>query len=65
MHWSGKLRGPGFEPLTFELQPEVLAIFDSKGRNVASVAAVPVSADKAEQIEQSSLSDETPCSRRC
>jgi len=58
LHWGGKLRGPGFEPIQFELQPEVLAILDSKGRNVSSVAAVPVNADKAEQIKQIGLSDE-------
>jgi hypothetical protein len=58
LHWAGKLRGPGFEPLTFELKPEQLAITDSKGRPVSSVAALPVTADKAEALEAASLSDE-------
>jgi hypothetical protein len=58
MHWAGKLRGPGFDALTFELKPERLAITDSKGRDLVSVAAVPVSADQAEALEAAALSDE-------
>lgn len=58
LHWGGKLRGPGFESTQFELQPEVLAIFDSKGRNVSSVAAVPANVERAETIAQAALTDE-------
>jgi len=58
LHWAGKLRGPGFEPLTFELQSEVLAVFDSKGRNVSSVAAVPANLERAEAIASAVVSDE-------
>lgn len=58
LSWQGKLRGPGFEPLTFELQPQTLAITDSKGRPVSSVAAVPATGDRAEALEAAALSDE-------
>jgi hypothetical protein len=58
LHWAGKVRGPGFEPLTFELAPQTLAIVDAKGRPVASVAAVAVADDRAEALSAAALSDE-------
>lgn len=58
LHWGGKLRGPGFEPLTFELVSQRLAVTDSKGREVSSVAAVPATGERTEQLEQAALTDE-------
>jgi hypothetical protein len=58
MHWAGKIRGAGFEPIQLELVPQVLAIADAKGRNVASVAVLPVNADRVEAIQQATVSDE-------
>lgn len=58
VHWAGKLRGPGFEPVTFELAPQTLGVADSKGRPVASVAALPATGDRAEALEAAALSDE-------
>lgn len=58
LHWAGKIRGADFEPQTFELLPQTLAIVDSKGRNVQSVAVLPAGADRAEKLVQDSLSDE-------
>jgi hypothetical protein len=58
LSWGGKLRGPGFEPVQFELLPQTLAIVDSRGRSVPSVAALPVNDDKAEALGDAALSDE-------
>ena len=58
MHWAGKLRGPGFEPLRFELAAQTLEVHDSKGRAVISVAAMPTTDDRAEDLAQAALSDE-------
>lgn len=58
MHWAGKIRGPGFEPISFELLPQELAIQDTKGRPVYSVAALPANGDRAEVLEQAAQSDE-------
>jgi predicted transcriptional regulator len=44
--------------LTFELKPERLAITDSKGRDLLSVAAVPVSIDQAERLQEQALDAE-------
>lgn len=58
MHWAGKVRGPGFEPIQFELVPQVLAVADSKGRNVSSISVLPVNAERAETISAAGLDDE-------
>ncbi|MFO0470005.1 MAG: DnaB-like helicase N-terminal domain-containing protein [Pseudomonadota bacterium] len=58
LHWGGKLRGPGFEPIAMELVPQTLAIVDARGRAVASVAAVPASEQRLESIADAALTDE-------
>lgn len=59
LHWSGKMRGPNFDPIKFELKPRPLDGYaDAKGRSVNSVVAVYVADDAAEQIEQRELDDE-------
>lgn len=50
LHWQGKLRGPGFEPLQFRIKERALGIVDSKGRELKSVVAMPVSDREAEAI---------------
>ena len=50
LHWIGKLRGPGFEPVHFELQPTTAEILkDSRGRNITTVIARDLSRQEAEQ----------------
>lgn len=58
LHWAGKLRGPEFEPLRFELLPQSLGLPDERGRDVMSVAALPAGADRAEALEVAKLTDE-------
>lgn len=59
LHWAGKFRGPGFDPIRFELKPWQLAGYaDAKGRPVHSVVAVHVSDDHAEQIHAKELDDQ-------
>lgn len=58
LHWAGKLRGPGFDALQFELQPQVLGLTDTKGRHVHSVAVAPIGDDRAEALAERALSDE-------
>lgn len=58
LHWAGKLRGPGFEPITLELSPQTLAIVDAKGRPVFSVAAVVAGDERAEALAEAALTDE-------
>jgi hypothetical protein len=53
LSWTGKFRGPGFEPLTFKLEKiTTAALVDSKGRMIPTVRAVSVS--ELEQQMQSS-----------
>lgn len=59
LHWGGKMRGPNFDPIRFELHGVDLADYpDSKGRPTKSVAARHVPDDRAEQLEAKALDDE-------
>lgn len=59
LHWSGKFRGPTFDPVRLELQAwELRGVTDSKGRPVVSVVAAPVADDRAEQLEAKVMDDE-------
>lgn len=59
MHWQGKIRGPSFDPLTFELVPVTLnGVTDRKGRPVQSVAARHAEAERAAIVEQTAASHE-------
>lgn len=43
LHWSGKFRGPEFEPITFKMETVTCdAVRDSKGRHMPSVIARPI-----------------------
>lgn len=59
MHWAGKFRGPGFDPIRFELKSWPLAGYvDGRGRPVMSVVALHVPDERVEQIEARALDDE-------
>ncbi len=59
LHWGGKMRGPNFEPLRFELKPLELQDYpDHKGRPAISVAARYVPEERAEQLQAKDLDDE-------
>lgn len=54
-----KMRGPGFEPMTFRLEKVLCdALIDAKGRHIPSVRAVPVSDLDQEGITRSTRTDE-------
>lgn len=42
LHWNGKIRGPDFAPLDFRLLQVSTGTQDSKGRDVATVVAMPI-----------------------
>jgi energy-coupling factor transporter ATP-binding protein EcfA2 len=59
LHWAGKIRGAGFDPLRFELVPhELTGHKDCRGRAISSVAARHIPDERAEQIEVKALDDE-------
>ncbi len=59
LHWQGKLRGVGFEPLDFELVTKTSdEVKDKKGRLIPSVVAMPISEDKAMEMSREARSDE-------
>lgn len=59
LHHAGKIRGPTFEPIRFELVAvELAGHTDCRGRPIYSTAARPLHDDRAEQIEAKSLDDE-------
>jgi 5S rRNA maturation endonuclease (ribonuclease M5) len=59
LHWQGKLRGPGFEPLDFELKTETSkSVRDAKSRLIPSVAAHPITEEKAQELTEAARSDE-------
>jgi DNA polymerase I-like protein with 3'-5' exonuclease and polymerase domains len=53
LHHSDKIRGPGFEPITFRLETiRVEQLHDSKGRLIPTVRAVAISdADETAEVE--------------
>jgi hypothetical protein len=51
MHWLGKIRGPQFEPFSFEMHGVTSEkVKDAKGRLIPSVVALPVSEERAAQM---------------
>ena len=59
LHWQGKLRGPGFEPITFELERATSKkLLDAKGRPVRSVLARTMSEPEIETAERKRIRDE-------
>lgn len=47
LHWNGKIRGPDFAPLDFRLLNVATGLQDSKGRDVMTVVAEPMTEDEA------------------
>lgn len=43
LHWQGKIRGPDFAPIGFRLRPVPTGFRDSKGREVMTIVAEPMS----------------------
>lgn len=59
LHWAGKIRGPSFDPIKFELASVTLEGYrDARGKPITSVAARALQDDRAEQLEAKALSDE-------
>lgn len=58
LHWAGKIRGPSFDPVRFELASVTLDYMDNRGRQLGSVAARHVADEQVEQIEVKELDDE-------
>lgn len=58
LHWAGKVRGPSFDPIRFELSPIELDGFkDARGRPIFSVAARHLPEERAEQIQAKEVDD--------
>jgi len=58
-HWAGKLRGPGFEPLSFELIPYKTDLLkDAKGRLIPSVLCQAIDEQRAAQKAEIAERDE-------
>lgn len=59
LHWCGKLRGPGFEPITFELEKRTSEqVKDSKQRLIPNVVAVPMTEADMSAVVAKVRSDE-------
>ena len=59
MHWHGKHRGPDFEPIHFELHTvEAPLLKDSKGRDIPTVMATPLSTGETRQRRVQARKDE-------
>jgi hypothetical protein len=59
LHWAGKIRGPEFEPIQFQLESvKIDRIRDRKGRLMPSVVATHISDATSEALEARSRLDE-------
>ena len=53
LHWQGKFRGPDFEPITFSLvSTKTDHLVDSKGRQIPTVVARPITEAERTEIEK-------------
>jgi hypothetical protein len=53
LHWHGKIRGPDFQPLYYELRPVPTGFTDRRGEPEMTVAALPLDeASVANQVRQ-------------
>jgi hypothetical protein len=59
LHWTGKLRGPDFEKITFRL-PTITTtkLVDSKGRMMPTVMAEVANAAQIEAVEEATMGQE-------
>ena len=58
LHWNGKIRGPDFTPLDFRLLNVPTGLQDSKGRDVMTVVAEPMTEDEATDRSRQNIADE-------
>jgi hypothetical protein len=59
LHWHGKFRGVDFDPIAFELTTVTAdCLKDSKGRNIPSIMARPLSEDQCAEIRGKAREDE-------
>ena len=55
LSWQGKIRGPDFAPITFQLRPGTTEkLKDAKGRLIWTVTAAPISDDELATLEEAS-----------
>jgi hypothetical protein len=59
-HWTGKLRGPGFEPILFKIDTFTTKdLVDGKGRPLPTVRALHVSENEEEARTQAAAQDDS------
>jgi hypothetical protein len=59
MHWTGKLRGPDFEKIVFQLETVITtSLMDSKGRCLPTVMARVISDAQAQEAEAAAIFQE-------
>jgi hypothetical protein len=58
MHWQGKIRGPDFAPLTYDLRPVPTGLLDKHGRPFMTVVAEPISSEAAAHAAKQTRADE-------
>jgi AAA domain len=59
LHWHGKFRGVDFDPIAFELVTVTAdCLKDSKGRNIPSIMARPLSEEQCADIRSKAREDE-------
>lgn len=59
LHWQGKHRGPDFEPIHFELKTVTAPmLIDTKGREVPTVMATPVTDGEIREMKAGARRDE-------
>lgn len=59
LHWQGKIRGPQFDPIQFEIVPnvELTGYTDSRGKAPITSVARYVPPERAEQLHQKAVTD--------
>ena len=58
LHWCGKLRGPDFEPETYQIKPYTCDALTNENGSYPTVVAVPMTQDDIEQVAKQVLSNE-------
>jgi hypothetical protein len=59
LHWYGKIRGPNFDPLRFEMvRTEPAGLVDEEGRQMPCTVVRPLLTDREEQIVRENISRE-------
>ncbi len=65
LHWQGKLRGPGFEPVTFDLiKTSAAKLVDRRNRQMLTVIASDLTPVEAELRQDAMVSREKPGAAR-